>query len=67
VVRIDGDLAIALRDAGLPAHAAESAMSHLAAGRLPSGAALAKRGYIVACLNSLAGGPRPRIPGLPMP
>jgi hypothetical protein len=32
-----------------------------------SGAALTKRGYIVAYLNSLAGGPHSRIPGLPMP
>ena len=32
-----------------------------------SGAALTKRGYIVAYLNYLAGGPHSRIPSLPMP
>ena len=32
-----------------------------------SGAALTKRGYIVAYVNHLAGGPHSRVPGLPMP
>ena len=32
-----------------------------------SGAALTKRGYIVAYLNYLAGGPHSRVPSLPMP
>jgi hypothetical protein len=32
-----------------------------------SGAALTKRGYIVAYLSYLAGGPHSRLPGLPMP